>query len=280
MEVVYGSELSKELKEELAKEILKIEGRKPCLCVILVGEDPSSVSYVRGKNKALHEVGMDCRQIDLPADTSEAYLLKLIEELNRDEKIDGILVQLPLPNHIDQRKVLQTIDPLKDVDGLHVINSGKLFMGEDGFVPCTPLGIIKLLERMNCTIEGKEVVVVGRSNLVGLPVARLLTMKNATVTICHSRTRNLQEVCKRADILVVAIGKPKFINSDYVKEGAYVIDVGVNRVDGKLCGDVDFDDVKDRCKAITPVPKGVGPMTITMLLYNTLKAYKLHEDMK
>ena len=277
MEIVYGSELSKELKENLAKEISLLKGRKPCLSVILVGNDPASVSYVRGKNKALHEVGMDCRQIDLPENTSEEDLLKLIDKLNADKMIDGILVQLPLPDHINQKKVLQTIDPEKDVDGLHVINSGKLFMGEDGFVPCTPLGIIKLLERMKCKIEGKEVVVVGRSNLVGLPVARLLTMKNATVTICHSRTKNLEEVCKRADILVVAIGKARYINHNFVKDGAYVIDVGVNRVDGKLCGDVDFDDVKDICTAITPVPKGVGPMTITMLLYNTLKAYKLHE---
>lgn len=277
MEIVYGSELSKELKENLAKEISLLEGRKPCLCVILVGNNPASVSYVRGKNKALHEVGMDCRQIDLPENTSEEDLLKLIDKLNADKMIDGILVQLPLPNNINQKKVLQTIDPEKDVDGLHVINSGKLFMGEDGFVPCTPLGIIKLLERMKCKLEGKEVVVVGRSNLVGLPVARLLTMKNATVTICHSRTSNLEEVCKRADILVVAIGKARYINRNFVKDGAYVIDVGVNRVDGKLCGDVDFDDVKDICTAITPVPKGVGPMTITMLLYNTLKAYKLHE---
>ena len=280
MEIVYGSELSKELKSNLTKDIEEIKGRIPCLCVILVGDDPASVSYVRGKNKALHEVGMECRQFDLPEDTQEEELLKLIDSLNSDKTVDVILVQLPLPKHINQKKILQNILPDKDVDGLHIVNSGKLFMGEDGFVPCTPLGIIKLLERMNCTIEGKEVVVVGRSNLVGLPVARLLTLKNATVTICHSKTRNLEEVCRRADILIVAIGKAKFITKNYVKDGAYVIDVGVNRVDGKLCGDVDFDDVKERCAAITPVPKGVGPMTITMLLYNTFKAYKLHEGLK
>ena len=186
-------------------------------------------------------------------------------------------MQLPLPEHINQERVIQSIVSDKDVDGLNVINAGKLFTGEDGFVPCTPLGVIKLLERMNCDVEGKEVVVIGRSNLVGLPVARLLTRKNATVTVCHSKTHNLKEVCKRADILIVAIGKPKFVTAEYVKDGAYVIDVGVNRVDGKLCGDVDFEDVKDKCAAITPVPKGVGPMTITMLLHNTLRAYRLHE---
>ncbi|MGN1406477.1 MAG: bifunctional methylenetetrahydrofolate dehydrogenase/methenyltetrahydrofolate cyclohydrolase FolD [Erysipelotrichaceae bacterium] len=280
MNIVYGSELSKELRENLKKEIEKTEGRKPCLAVVLVGENPASLSYVKGKNKALHEVGMECRQIDLKEDIKEEELLGLIAELNSDDKIDGILVQLPLPEHIDQKKVIQSIVPDKDVDGLNVINAGKLFTGEDGFVPCTPLGVIKLLERMNCNVEGKEVTVIGRSNLVGLPVARLLTRKNATVTICHSKTHNLKDVCKRADILVVAMGKPKFITSEYVKEGAYVIDVGVNRVDGKLCGDVDFENVKDKCAAITPVPKGVGPMTITMLLHNTLKAYKLHEGIK
>ena len=277
MNIVYGSELSKELRTDLKKEIEKIEGRKPCLAVVLVGENPASVSYVRGKNKALNEVGMECRQIDLKEDVSEADLLALIEELNNDNKVDGILVQLPLPEHINQERVIQSIVSDKDVDGLNVINAGKLFTGEDGFVPCTPLGVIKLLERMNCDVEGKEVVVIGRSNLVGLPVARLLTRKNATVTVCHSKTHNLKEVCKRADILVVAIGKPKFVTAEYVKDGAYVIDVGVNRVDGKLCGDVDFEDVKDKCAAITPVPKGVGPMTITMLLHNTLRAYRLHE---
>lgn len=277
MNVVYGSELSKELKEELASQISSIEGRKPTLAVILVGENPASVSYVRGKNKACVEVGMDCRQIDLKEDTSEEELIELVKKLNEDLTVDGILVQLPLPKHINQKNVLQSIDPSKDVDGLHTINAGKLFLGEDGFVPCTPLGIMKLLERMNCDVEGKEVVVIGRSNLVGLPVSRLLTAKNATVTVCHSKTKNLADVCKRADILVVAMGKAKFVGEEFVKDGAYVIDVGVNRVDGKLCGDVDFEKVADKCAAITPVPKGVGPMTITMLLFNTLKAYKLHE---
>lgn len=277
MNVVYGSELSKELKEELASQISSIKGRKPTLAVILVGENPASVSYVRGKNKACVEVGMDCRQIDLKEETSEEELIELVKKLNEDLTVDGILVQLPLPKHINQKNVLQSIDPSKDVDGLHTINAGKLFLGEDGFVPCTPLGIMKVLERMNCDVEGKEVVVIGRSNLVGLPVSRLLTAKNATVTVCHSKTKNLADVCKRADILVVAMGKAKFVGEEFVKDGAYVIDVGVNRVDGKLCGDVDFEKVADKCAAITPVPKGVGPMTITMLLFNTLKAYKLHE---
>lgn len=279
MNVVYGSELSKELKEDLAKQILEIKGRKPTLAVILVGENPASVSYVRGKNKACVEVGMDCRQIDLPEETSEQDLIKLVKELNDDSCVDGILVQLPLPSHINQKNVLQAIDPNKDVDGLHTINAGKLFLGEDGFVPCTPAGIMKLLERMNCDIAGKEVVVIGRSNLVGLPVSRLLTKANATVTVCHSKTKDLPAVCSRADILVVAMGKAKFVTEDFVKPGAYVIDVGVNRVDGKLCGDVDFENVAPKCAAITPVPKGVGPMTITMLLFNTLKAYKLHEGL-
>ena len=280
MNVVYGSELSKELKENLTKEISLIRGRKPTLAVILVGENPASVSYVRGKNKACVEVGMNCNQIDLKEDTSEEELIKLVKKLNDDKSVDGILVQLPLPKHINQKNVLQSIDPSKDVDGLHEINAGKLFLGEDGFVPCTPLGIMKLLERMNCDVAGKEVVVVGRSNLVGLPVSRLLTKANATVTVCHSKTKDLPAVCKRADILVVAIGKPKFVTSEFVKDGAYVIDVGVNRVDGKLCGDVDFEGVGEKCSAITPVPKGVGPMTITMLLFNTLKAYKLMRESK
>lgn len=279
MNVVYGSELSKELKEDLAKQISSIEGRKPTLAVILVGENPASVSYVRGKNKACIEVGMECRQIDLKEETSEEELIELIKSLNEDKNVDGILVQLPLPGHINQKNILQTISPDKDVDGLHVVNAGKLFLGEDGFVPCTPLGIMKLLERMGVEIAGKEVVVVGRSNLVGLPVSRLLTAAHATVTVCHSKTKDLTSICKRADILVAAIGKAKFITADYVKDGAYVIDVGVNRVDGKLCGDVDFENVAEKCSAITPVPKGVGPMTITMLLFNTLKAYKLHEGL-
>ena len=280
MNVVYGSELSKEIKEKLKNEISQIKGRQPRLCVLLVGEDPASVSYVRGKNKACLEVGFDCLQINLKEETTQDELIQKVLEMNNDPSVDGILVQLPLPKHINEKEVLRRIDPSKDVDGLHPINAGKLFLGENGFVPCTPLGVIELLRKMNCEITGKNVVVVGRSNLVGLPVSRLLIKENATVTVCHSKTQNLKEVCKRADILVVAMGKPRYITEDYVKDGAYVIDVGVNRVDGKLCGDVDFDNVAPKCSAITPVPKGVGPMTITMLLSNTLKAYKEHEGLE
>ncbi len=280
MNIVYGSELSLEIKEKLKKETETFKGRKPQLAVVLVGEDPASVSYVKGKNKACGEVGIDCMQINLPEETTEKELLSLIEELNGNSEVDGILVQLPLPKQICEKNILNSISPLKDVDGLHPINAGKLFMGEEAFYPCTPSGIIELLNKMGVDPDGKNVVVVGRSNLVGLPVARLLLMKNATVSICHSHTKNLKEICSKADILIAAIGKARFFTSEYIKEGAYVIDVGVNRVDGKLCGDVDFENVKDKCAAITPVPKGVGPMTITMLLANTIKAYKLHEGLK
>ena len=278
MNIVYGSELSLEIKEKLKEEVNTFKGRKPCLSVILVGDNPASVSYVRGKNKACVEIGIDCRQIDLPATTSEEELISKINELNEDNSVDGILVQLPLPNGLNEKKILEHISPSKDVDGLHPYNAGKLLLGEDGFYPCTPLGIIELLKKMEVNLEGKNVVVVGRSNLVGLPVSRLLTKANATVTITHSKTKDLPSICKQADVLVVAIGKAKFITKEYVKEGAYVIDVGVNRVDGKLCGDVDFENVKDICSAITPVPKGVGPMTITMLLSNTIKSYKQREN--
>ena len=279
MNVVYGSELSKEIKEKLKEEVNTFGGRKPCLSVILVGDNPASISYVRGKNKACGEIGIDCKQIDLPATISQEDLINKINELNNDNSVDGILVQLPLPKGFNEKEILEHISPLKDVDGLHPYNAGKLLLGEEGFYPCTPLGIMELLKKMEVNLEGKNVVVVGRSNLVGLPVARLLTKANATVTITHSKTRNLQEICKKADVLVVAIGKAKFITKDYVKEGAYVIDVGVNRVDDKLCGDVDFENVKDVCAAITPVPKGVGPMTITMLLSNTIKSYKQREKL-
>ena len=273
--IIYGSELSLKIKEKLKEEVAQIEGRKPTLAVILVGENPASVSYVRSKNKGCVEVGMECRQIDLPDTISQEELLNKIDELNKDDNIDGILVQLPLPKHLDEEEIIQAVDVNKDVDGFNFINAGRLFKGKDSLVPCTPLGVIELLKEMDVDLTGKDVVVVGRSNLVGLPVARLLTKYHATVTLCHSRTKNLKEVCKRADILVAAIGKPRFFNHEYVKEGAYVIDVGINRVDGKLCGDVDFDDVVNHVSAITPVPKGVGPMTVTMLLSNTVKAYKL-----
>ena len=275
--IIYGSELSKEIRDQLKKEVESTDGRKPCLAVILVGDDPASVSYVRGKSKACDEVGIECRQMTFPETMPEWDLLDLIHRLNGDQTVDGILVQLPLPKHIDQRRILSAILPEKDVDGLTVTNSGKLFAGLDGLVPCTPLGIIELLKKMEVDLEGKNVVVVGRSNLVGLPVSRLLLMENATVTVCHSKTRNLADITSKADVLIAAIGKPRFFTTEYIKEGAYVIDVGVNRVDGKLCGDVDFDNVKDKCAAITPVPKGCGPMTITMLMSNTIKAWRMHE---
>lgn len=273
MNIIYGSELSMEMKQAMAKEVSALD-KKPCLAVILVGENPASVSYVKGKNKACVEVGFDYHQIDMKEESSEEEVIAKVKELNENDEVDGILVQLPLPKHINERNVLDAIDPSKDVDGLHPVNYGKLFAGLDAFYPCTPLGIIELLKKMEVDLEGKNVVVVGRSNLVGLPVSRLLLKQNATVTICHSRTKDLAKVTSKADVLVAAIGKPKFFTSEYVKEGAYVIDVGVNRVDGKLCGDVDFENVKEKCAAITPVPKGCGPMTITMLLSNTLKSYK------
>ena len=277
MNVVYGSELSKEIREKLKIELADTK-RPVTLAVILIGEDPASVSYVRGKNKACEEVGMTCRQIDLPADIQEDEVIALIKELNADSSVDGILVQLPLPKHLNERRILEMIDPDKDVDGLHPVNAGRLFLGEEGLYPCTPCGIIELLKKMEVDLDGKNVVVVGRSSLVGLPVSRLLIKENATVTVCHSHTKDLKGVCKQADVLIAAIGKPRFFTEEYIKDGAYVIDVGVNRVDGKLCGDVDFDGVADKCAAITPVPKGVGPMTITMLLSNTLKAYRMHQE--
>ncbi len=281
-EIVYGSELSEELKAAMKKKIEKIREsglRAPCLAVVLVGDNPASVSYVRGKEKACAAIGMTSRHIGLPAETDMEELRKTVEELNRDDTVDGILVQFPLPSHLDQNEIIQTISPDKDVDGLHPVNVGKLYMGEDGFRPCTPLGIMEILKRMNCHPEGLNAVVVGRSQLVGNPVARLLQDANATVTICHSRTRNLAEICARADILIAAIGRPEFFTAEYVKPGAYVIDVGINRTeDGRLVGDVDFDSVKDKAGYITPVPKGVGPMTITMLLDNTLRAFEVKHD--
>lgn len=282
MKIIYGSELSLRLKEELKNEVANLtqNRRKPHLAVILVGENPASISYVKGKGKASNEVGFDFSLFTYSEEVTQNEIEEKIIALNQDKTVDGILVQLPLPKHLNERKILEMIDPDKDVDGLHPINAGRLFLGEDGFVPCTPLGVMALLKEMGVSLEGKDVVVVGRSNLVGLPLSRLLLKANATVTTCHSKTQNLAEICKRADILIVAIGKARFITKDYIKEHAYVIDVGVNRVDGKLCGDVDFENVKDYVSAITPVPKGVGPMTITMLLANTLKSYKKREGIQ
>ncbi|MDR2884970.1 MAG: bifunctional methylenetetrahydrofolate dehydrogenase/methenyltetrahydrofolate cyclohydrolase FolD [Deferribacteraceae bacterium] len=254
------------------KEHKKAFGRVPGIAVILVGEDPASATYVSSKEKLAVEAGFYSKVYRLEANTTESHLLELIDELNGDTKIHGILVQLPLPKHIDTMNVIMAIDPKKDVDGFHPVNIGLLNIGVKGFIPCTPYGVIKLLEEYEIDLVGKHAVVIGRSNIVGKPMATLLLRKNATVTTCHSNTKDLQAICKQADIVIAAIGKPKMITADFIKPGAVVIDVGMNRVDGKLCGDVDFDSVEKVASHITPVPKGVGPMTITMLMYNTLQA--------
>ena len=287
-QLIKGAEVAAQIREELKKEIAELKKKHnlvPGLATVLVGEDPASQVYVGAKEKTSIELGIYSERHDLPADTSEKELLKLVNKLNKDPKIHGILVQLPLPKHINETEVLYTIDPKKDVDGFHPVNVGKLMIGEPDYLPCTPHGIQQLLIRSGTKIDGAEVVVVGRSNIVGKPIANILLQKkpgaNATVTICHTGTRDLAFHTKRADILIVAAGKPKAITADMVKEGAVVIDVGVNRIgktpEGKaiLCGDVDFDAVKEKAKAITPVPGGVGPMTITMLMMNTVRAAKL-----
>ena len=277
--IIYGSELSVKLKSDMAHRVQQYTQthRQPKLAVVLVGDDPASMSYVKGKEKACDAIGMASKTYHLDGSTTLDTLLTLIDGLNHDHTVDGILVQLPLPDHLDEQQVLSKIDPSKDVDGLTPISMGHFFANQPGFKPCTPLGIMALLKEANVTIEGKHAVVVGRSQLVGNPIAQLLLRANATVTMCHSRTVDLEEVTQTADILIVAIGKPRYIGANHVKDGAVVIDVGVNRVDGKLCGDVDFDMVEPKASVITPVPKGVGPMTITMLLSNTLQAYRLHE---
>lgn len=276
--IIYGSEIAKNIKADIKSrvdEIVASGKRKPCLCVILVGDDPASISYVKGKEKACAEIGFASKMITLPQETSEEELLDIVKECNNDDSIDGILVQLPLPKHINAHNIIINIDPNKDVDGLHPLNVAKLYQSQDGFVPCTPQGVMQILKQANVSLAGKHVVVIGRSHLVGSPVARLLLNENATVTMCHSYTQDLSSITKLADILVVCVGKPRMITKEYVKEGAVVIDVGVNRDEnGKLCGDVDFENVKEKCSLITPVPKGVGPMTICMLLVNTLKAYE------
>lgn len=275
--VISGKELSNELRSEIIEEVKEIKeqyGRAPHLAVIIVGDNPASKSYVKGKSKACEEVGITNTTIEFPSDVTQCDLLIAISELNKDVNVDGILVQLPLPEHIDETLVMNYIDPLKDVDGFHRVNVDGLYTGKNCIKPCTPTGIIKLLKKANVEIAGKNVVVLGRSNIVGLPVAKMLLDENATVTICHSKTKNLKDITLQADILIVAIGKPKLVTSDMVKEGAVVIDVGVNRLDGKLVGDVDFDNVENKASVITPVPGGVGPMTITCLLENTIKCFK------
>ncbi len=269
--IIDGKAVAAEVKADVAAKVasLKEKGVVPCLAVILVGNNPASVSYVTGKRKALAEAGMADKSIELPESTTEKELLELIEKLNADKSVHGILVQLPLPKHISEEKITFAIAPEKDVDGFHPVNVGSLLIGEPGYVSCTPAGVIQLLKRSGIEIAGKECVVVGRSNIVGKPMAALLLRENGTVTVCHSRTKNLAEVCRRADILVVAVGKPRMIDASYIKEGAVVIDVGIHRMEnGKLCGDVDFDAVEPHCSAITPVPGGVGPMTIAMLMNN------------
>lgn len=278
--LIDGKKISTEIKDELkvTVEELKKQGVETCLAVIQVGDDPASSIYVRNKKRACAYVGIESLSYELPEETTEEELVKLVKELNANDKVHGILVQLPLPKHINADTIIRTISPDKDVDGFHPESVGRLCIGEPGFVSCTPAGIIQLLKRSGIEIEGKECVVVGRSNIVGKPMSILLLRENGTVTITHSRTKDLKEVTGRADILVVAIGKPKFITADYVKEGAVVIDVGMHRnEENKLCGDVDFDDVKDKVSAITPVPGGVGPMTIAMLMYNCVEAAKGQE---
>ena len=274
-QIIDGKAISARIKDELKEEVArkKAEGKQITLAVIQVGNDPASTVYVGNKKKACAYIGIDSVSYELPEETSQDELLALIDKLNEDPKITGILVQLPVPDHIDEDNIIRRISPKKDVDGFHPMSVGALCIGEKGFVSCTPAGVIKLLEYSGIEIAGKECVVIGRSNIVGKPMALLLLRENGTVTVCHSKTKDLKEVCKRADILVVAIGRPKMINEEYIKDGAVVIDVGIHRMDnGRLCGDVDFDRVVDKCSAITPVPGGVGPMTIAMLMYNVVNA--------
>ena len=274
-EIIDGKKISSLVKEELKEQValLNQEGKTITLAVIQVGNDPASSVYVGNKKKACEYIGIRSLAYELPETTTQEELIHLVCELNQREDVNGILVQLPLPSHMDEDAVIQTISPSKDVDGFHPVNVGKLSIGEKSFVSCTPAGIIELLKRSDILVEGRECVIVGRSNIVGKPMAQLLLRENGTVTICHSKTKNLKEITSRADILVVAIGKPKFITADFVKEGAVVIDVGIHRgEDGKLCGDVDYEEVVKKAGAITPVPGGVGPMTIAMLMKNCVES--------
>jgi len=283
--IIDGKQVAAEMREELKKEVAKLkeQGIVPGLGVILVGEDPASKSYVTAKERTCEEIGIYSDDNRLPAETPQKELMTLVQKMNKDQRIHGILVQLPLPKHLNETEVLMAIDPVKDVDGFHPMNVGKMVVGEEAFLPCTPHGVIQLLIRSGVTIEGAEVVIVGRSNIVGKPLANMLIQKkpnrNATVTVCHTRTKDLARHTGRADILIAAAGQPNTITADMVKEGVVVIDVGVNRVDDptkkqgfRLVGDVDFEAVKEKASLITPVPGGVGPMTITMLMYNTVEA--------
>ena len=280
-QLIDGKKISKQIKDELKEEVLKLNaaGKSACLAVVQVGDDPASSVYVNNKKKACAYIGIRSKAYELPEETTEEELVSLVEELNRDDEVNGILVQLPLPKHINEDRIIRTISPDKDVDGFHPVSVGRLWIGEKGFLSCTPAGIIQLLKRSGITIEGKECVIVGRSNIVGKPMAALLLRENGTVTVTHSRTKNLKEVTKRADILIVAIGKKQFITSEYIKEGAVVIDVGMHRDENNhLCGDVDFADVEPHTSAITPVPGGVGPMTIAMLMNNCVETIRTQEE--
>lgn len=278
--IIDGKLVSAAVKKSVADEVnvLKEKGITPGLAVIIVGDDPASRVYVNNKKKACAEVGFYSEEYALPADTTMQELLEVIDVLNKRVDINGILCQLPLPKHLDEKAVIDYIDSKKDVDAFSPVNVGKIMIGDYDFLPCTPAGVMELLSYYNIEVEGKECVVIGRSNIVGKPMSMLLLHKNGTVTVCHSRTKNLKEVTSRADILVAAVGKAEFVTADMVKEGAVVIDVGMNRKDGKLCGDVKFDEVSEKASFITPVPGGVGPMTIGMLMKNTLKAAKLHNN--
>ena len=282
-EVISGKELSLKKRDFMKNQVEMLEnkyGRKPHLAVILVGDDPGSVSYVTGKEKACNEIGITNTTIKKPNDITQEELLEIIEELNNNKSVDGILVQLPLPKHINQIFIINSIRPDKDVDGFHPVNVASLYLKQPGIIPCTPKGIMEVLDSVNISIEGKRAVVIGRSNIVGLPVSKLMLDRNATITIAHSRTKDLASVTKEADILIAAVGKPLFVKRDMVKEGAVVIDVGVNRnpETGKLCGDVDFTDVLDKVSYITKVPGGIGPMTITCLMENTIECFIKHVE--
>lgn len=277
-QIIDGKQISKQIKDELKEKVaeLKEQGIEICLAVIQVGDDPASTVYVGNKKKACEYIGIRSESYELPEETTEEALLDLIGRLNEDDRVNGILVQLPVPEHIDEDKIIRAISPKKDVDGFHPMSVGALSIGQPGYVSCTPAGVLALIRRSGFSIEGKECVVIGRSNIVGKPMGMLLLRENGTVTVCHSKTKNLRDVCKRADILVVAVGKPKMIDASYVKEGAVVIDVGIHRdANNKLCGDVDYASVEPVAGAITPVPGGVGPMTIAMLMKNCVESIRI-----